>query len=237
MTSRLHIHGAWWIRDENLGDAVARTNQTFQRLAEVAPSWERWYLPHDRLSKIGQPEQVLSNNPELIRRRFLVSQESTIEGPADPDLGYWLTASSEPENGRGLQRSYFHVVCCKRGKYAGRNVLSIEFPLQELCPEMYTVDLLSRAVDVLKGIWDPDWLIALDLLAGLTPEPWLPGPVLGWVNYLSERIATVDKDIPPEWSWYGSSKAAIFVYRNGRPDPKNPEHVAAFRQVNSTRQP
>jgi hypothetical protein len=228
---RLTVHGAWWLRKECLDDAVQRTSETFRDLAELSSHWRGWYAPHDSLEFRGRPETQLSGRPDLIRERFLLSQEPDEDGPPNKDLGYRLSAASAPQNGKGIERSYFSVRCCSCTKYSGFNTLSIQLPKHECVPPLYDSNLLGLAVLTLANIWDPDWLSVWDLRTHLIPEPWPPWPAFGWINYLAPRVGTV-RDLPRGWQWFEHRGGRqIFIHSAGPPEANNPGHRAAFNEM------
>lgn len=224
MSCKLYVHGAWWVRHEDVQDCVIRAGQTFSKLAALFPMWSRWYRPHNSLAHVGRPETVLSNNADAIHKYFLPIQ-------SDPDLGVRLSASSEPENGAGIERCHFTTRCGSRTAYSGYNTLSIELPVSDIVPELYNQELLCRTVAALRGIWNPDWLIVWDLRTRLTPEPWRPGPVLGWINYLADSIATVDDRLPEGWHWFEEDEKKVFFYGGGPPIINDSRHAHAFEEM------
>src|SRR6267154_526075 len=171
---RLTIHCAWWIRNENLDSAVSQVNRTFHSLAELHPTWRSWYLLPKSIQFEDEPDRAIFDNTDLIRQKFLSSQKSYDGGPFNYDLGYSIMVLSEPVNGKGVERSNLWMSCCHRTKYAGYNILSIQLPTKEHAPDLYSVDLLCRTVNILVEVWDPDSLVAWDLRTKLTPEPWVP---------------------------------------------------------------
>lgn len=233
MNNRLHIHGAWWLRDEDLDTTINRVDQTFRRLATLGPQWGNWHKSCKTVADLSRPQVHLVGNREVIRQELLDGQSVYDNGSVDSDLGYSMMATNGPPGARGLDVCWFMVSCCKKTWSAGYNTISIELPIPDSAPELYNDDTLARAIVVLTDIWDPDRLIARDLLVNMVPPPWPKGPKLGWVNYLPVRTGVVG-DLPPRWRWFdGRQQHQIFIHEGGRPDQTNSNHVDAFEQMNA----
>src|SRR4051794_3205678 len=116
-SGRFGINGAWWIREDNIDAAAHRVEQTFNELAKLASNWRKWYLPHESIKFTGQPQRVLSNNRTLIREELRTRCTRTDVDHDDED-GYSMIATSEPENGTGLESCSLYVRCCSRTPYS-----------------------------------------------------------------------------------------------------------------------
>jgi hypothetical protein len=233
MIIRLGIKGLWWLRDETLDDTVRRLDQTFHRLAELATQWGNWWRSYKSILDRERGPIFLIGQPDLIRQELLNGRIRQPDGHFIEELGYHITASAGSVKGKGTETSHLWVRACSRTPYlSGFNSLIVELPEESAGPQLYDVELLSRALAALGDVWDPDWLAAWDLLTPLVPPPWEGGPVLGWVTYLPARSGVVQEELPPQWRWFeGRGNRQIFIHEGGPPDPNNPAHVPAFEQM------
>jgi hypothetical protein len=219
----------WWFRTETLDETVERVADTFRRLAELSPLWDPWYRPYQTIAELQNPAVKLSGHSELIREELEARQR---EYDRSRDLGYDLRAFAGPEKGKRSEKSELYVSCCHLPPFANHNVLWVELPTVGRNAEaLRNTDPLAGAVRILAEIWDPDSMMVGDLMKKIVDPPWVNGPVLGWINYLSPRVATVAA-LPAGWRWWeGRGDRQIFVHEGGMPSPENLDHLAAFTRL------
>lgn len=232
MTAEIDIHGIWSIREECLSDCVRRVADTFQRLGELRPEWQPWYKSYRTMEDWSRPAIELNNNLELIREELLSGQIADGDGGIKTTLGYSMHAFAGPAKGKRMESSAFQVVCCKKGEFAGPNILSITLPTEgPAARTLMDAGIVASAIGALADIWRPDWLIAGELLTTVVEAPYPNGPVLGWVNYLALHFADVTC-VPARWHWWEyRGNHQIFIYDGGIPSAESPEDVAAFTEM------
>jgi len=227
------ISAVWELRDDTLEDCVCRVNETFHRLAQLAPEWSNWFRGYESTVDRERGPLYLLDKPDLIRRE-LVNGQHKHAGEIVADLGYFLTAASGPPMGKGTEMSFLRVNCCVRSPFARFNKVSLELPVKAHAPGLYDPDMLASAVAVLADVWDPDWALVWDGHTKIVPRPWEYGPVLGMVTYLPSRTGVVEGELPREWRWFNArGEKQIFIYQGGTPDPKNSNDVSSFAQMAS----
>jgi len=226
MNERTQIHGIWWWRDETLDQTIECVVATFNRLAGLTLLWSPWYRSYHSFADCDRAAVKLTNNPELIRKEFEFQRE---EYKVSAQYGYFLRAFAGPEKGKRMEKSEFYVSSCHLPPNSGYNNVRIELPtLGPQAEELRKTDLLASAVSVLIDIWNPDSMMVGDMMKVMVERPWPNGPFLGWINYLSRRVASVS-ELPEGWQWWGGAKdRQIFIHEGGMPSPDNPDHMAAF---------
>jgi hypothetical protein len=230
---RLAVQGFWWVRDESLDDACCRINQTFHQLAGLAPEWAKWRRSYQSIEDREHGPMILMERPDLIRQELIAGQITGPGGQTKDYLGYFLSASAGPAQGKGTDTSHLMLRCCSRGPYpSGYNELTVELPVPSATPALYDARFLGAVIKELGRIWDPDWITVWDRLTNMVPPPWAGGPMLGWINYLPTRTGEVVGGLPAAWQWFDESGGRqIFLHTDGPPEARDPRHRRAFGQI------
>lgn len=135
-------------------------------------------------------------------------------------------------NAKDMPRSTDYTLFCVSACSAHiPNSLQLYFPSTgEDVTKVNDPELLATVTMTLAKIWDPNWLMVRKrgLEMQMTRPPWRRGPEFGWVNYLAERIGTVDP-LPDGWRWSQKQDLpTVFVYERGQPHPCDEVDKEAF---------
>jgi len=212
----LHIHGAWSSREEDVGTTAEKLVQTFKRLGELSEHWSSWFKAYKILEDRERPAVLLNDSPESVAALL---DATRIED--DPGLGLSIEAFAGPVTGTRDDTSRLKITCCKRGEFAGPNVISLRYPMAGVsAARLREVEAVVAAVLSLAHIWDPDWISARNLLSDSTLRA-APLPPLGWVTYLSAKVASFST-LPHGWSLrHCDSTSPLIVYDRGVPSGDN----------------
>lgn len=233
--SGLIIEGFWQPRADHIEDAIRQINDTFHCLADLAPQWGKWWRSYTSVADRIPGPLWLVDQCELIRQELLDRRIKAPDGTFIDELGYHLSASSGPPLGTIWETSDLRLRCCSQTPPpAGFNSLAIDLPEPTVEPGLYDANLLAHAITVLVDVWDPDWMAVWDRSTIIVPPPWVGGPVLSWVNYLSRPSGVVVGDLPPRWRWFEKrGDKQVFIHEGGSPDPNKSNHIATFEQMAS----
>lgn len=231
MSNRVIIHGMWGLRLCDADCGVDLALATFQRLGEAISECREWYRPYHTIADRKRGPVSLLGNSDLIRSELLDSQVGD-DGKVDENGGYELLAWSGPEKSPATEWTEFDVRFGKRTVLAGPNIVIIRLPGDDARLGFFKdPHLLHRAIESLAEIWKPDWLSVRNPLTTVVRAPWTHGPALGWINYLSPNVGTIET-LPHGWSWLSpGGKCPTFIHEGGLPSLDNPAHVAAYTRL------
>ena len=234
ISTELYIHGMWKSRPETLESCRNRVLRTFRELGRLSEYWRKWWRPYRSVAEWRTREvDVFNDNPQLVEQQLEAGQVVNDDGAVLKTLGYRLTAFSGTPGKTRFEFSEFTVSCCRTTKSAGPNVLSLKLPTRGPAAELVNdVQLLCETVARLSTIWLPDWLSVHDFDNLLINPPWVNGPMIGWINYLSPSVASV-KQLPDGWTWCdcGEEQVAVFQFVDGPPHIGSSAHRESFRRL------
>lgn len=225
MVNRMMIWSNWRSRSESLDDSVVRLNETFSSLARLSLHWNVWWRGYKSVAD-------RNSGPLLLRDRLNVISEEMRNGKLNNDeLGYFISASAGNPKGKGTEMSTLRLHCCSATPLVS-NSLVMEFPVHGFAGDIYDSSVIGEVFCILADIWDPEWLSALTRRPDMVNPPWPGGLEMGWVNYLSRQVGSIEGELPEKWQWYEKrQRRQIFLHEYGVPDVGNSHHVSAFTEM------
>lgn len=213
------VQGAWHQREENPREALVRACNTLRALSPIHSEYKSWFNPVF-CNNEGQAIDISSKDNESTIYDLFISKGATCDdhGQIIRGLGYNLSAYSGSSYQRLDLRTEFSISCCRTTEANLDNNVCIRFP--SIGPDVSAVTLnVETHLNVMKCVLEllqPDWL-SVQYETGVRCKIWPFGPVVGWINFFSSKIAQI-KSLPQEWCIMQFDDRRLILYKDGIPN-------------------
>jgi Immunity protein 52 len=215
--------GVYWARRQESAEECARRAESFFRLlAEVHPSYARWFEQQDS-EETGAQLQFEPTRETFVR---FFEKEEYRSGRDGFNFGAWTGHEEQDQGGMVM---FF----CGAHAEGSSNHVVLYFPVEEPGRErMLTTPVLAGVMRAMAVAWEPDWgiIVSDDFRDGLS-EQGAAGTFVGWVTYISRQRGEVPALPEPVRVEPVEEKGTLVILASEHLSGRNPEHLSLARRV------
>jgi hypothetical protein len=211
----------WGGRQESAEECARRAERFFLLLAEVHPSYARWFEQQD--SETETPLQFEPTRETFVR--FFGKKEYQ-RGMDGFSFGAWTGHEAEELGGMVM-------LFCGAHAEGSSNRALLYLPVEEAGRErILTTSVLAGLLRAMVLAWEPDWgvVVSGDFRDSISEEG-LAGTFIGWVTYFARQRGDVPALPEPVHVEPVEEKGTFVILTPERLSGRKPEHLALGRRV------